>query len=154
MKKFILIIYMILVAYLSMSLLWKPEKNFLYHSGFRRYSRSSVLFKFKNIEVDAKFIIKGDKCDLFIPDLSLKEIPIKKVKFKRIIKKELLPPSQGYRIKYVRTKHYLYLVLLKFTAQQDLKRQINEWFDNHSFLPVVHSDDSESYGEYTVRRLK
>ena len=145
---------MILVTYLSMSLLWTPEKNFLYHSGFRRYARSSVLFKFKNIKVDAKVIIKGDKCDLFIPDLTLKEIPIKNIKFKRIIKKELLPPSQSYRTKYVRTKHYLYLVYLKFTAQQDLKRQINEWFDSHRFLTVANSDDSETYGKYSVYKDK
>ena len=82
---------------------------------------------------------------MFIPDLTLKEILIKKIKFKRIIKKELLPPSQGYR-----TKHYLYLVSLKFTAQKDLKRQINEWFDSNSFLPTLHPDDSKAYREYPV----
>ena len=133
-----------------MSLLWKPENKFLYYSGFRHYTRSSVLFKFKNIKVGVKFIIKDDKCDLFIPDLTLKEIPIKNIKFKRIIKKELLPPSQGYRTKYIRTKHYLYLVSLKFTAQEGLKRQINEWFNSHKFIRAVNPDGSETYGEYSV----
>ena len=48
--------------------------------------------------------------------------------------KRLILETTPYISNKNRTKHYLYLVLLKFTAQQDLKRQINEWFDNHSFF--------------------
>ena len=135
-----------------MSLFWTPQKNFMYSPGFRHYNRASVLFTFKRIKVKSKFIIRDDKCDLFIPGLTLKEMPIKYLKFKRIIKKEILPPSQGYRTGYVKIKHYLYLVSLKLTAPQNLKKQINEWFNRHKFVAVADSDDSDSFEEYSVIR--
>ena len=89
-----------------MSLFWTPQKNFMYSSGFRHYNRASVLFTFKRIKVKSKFIIMGDKCDLFIPGLTLKEMPIKYLKFKRIksmsideARKLGMPKTTYYRLR-------------------------------------------------------